>query len=226
MRKMKLREIGIDEAGKGPVIGSMFVAGVLNFDGLGEMSVKDSKKLSPKKREYLAELIEEATEVHVVEMTASEIDEGRKKQTLNVIMVELFSAVLLHFQPDLAFVDAADVNPNRFAANLRSSYEREREEGRDIEIISESKADERYPLVSAASIIAKVHRDRSIRQLELEIGVEIGSGYPADPKTIRFLNDVLKEEGSIPTYVRQSWKTVKRTLSSINSPFVIQSHDM
>ena len=226
MKKMKLREIGIDEAGKGPVIGSMFVAGVLNFDGLGEIGVKDSKKLSPKKREYLAELIEEATEVHVVEMTASEIDEGRKKHTLNVIMVKLFSDVLLHFQPDLAFVDAADVNPNRFAANLRSIYERERGEGREIEIISESKADERYPLVSAASIIAKVHRDRSIRQLELEIGVEIGSGYPADPKTIQFLNDVLKEEGSIPTYVRQSWKTVKRTLSSINSPFVIQSHDM
>ena len=216
MRKMKLREIGIDEAGKGPVIGSMFVAGVLNFDGLGEIGVKDSKKLSPKKREYLAELIEEATEVHVVEMTAREIDEGRKKDTLNVIMVKLFSDVLLHFQPDLAFVDAADVNPNRFAANLRSSYEREREEGRGIEIISESKADERYPLVSAASIIAKVHRDRSIRQLELEIGVEIGSGYPADPKTIQFLNDVLKAKGSIPTYVRQSWKTVKRTLSSIN----------
>ncbi len=221
-----MREIGIDEAGKGPVIGSMFVAGVLNFDGLEEMGVRDSKRLSPSRREYLANLIEEATEVHVVEMTASEIDEGRKRHTLNEIMVELFSAVIMHFQPDRAFVDAADVKTERFAANLRSNYEMEREEGeKEIELISESKADERYPVVSAASIVAKVHRDRSVRQLEAEIGVEIGSGYPADPKTIQFLKALLKEkeQENIPAYVRRSWKTVERNLSSINSSFVKQS---
>ncbi len=204
-----MMEIGIDEAGKGPVIGSMFVAGVLNFEGLKAMGVKDSKKLSPKKREYLAKLIEEATEVHIVEMTASEIDEGRKKHTLNEIMVELFSEVIMQFQPDRAFVDAADVKPERFAANLRLNYERE---GKGvIDIISNWKADERYPVVSAASIVAKVHRDRSIRQLEAEIGTEIGSGYPADPKTIQFLKELLKEKelDDIPSYVRRSWKTVE-----------------
>ncbi len=208
---MELREIGIDEAGKGPVIGSLFVAGVLNFEGLEEIGVKDSKRLSPKKREYLAKLIEEATEVHLVVMTASEIDEGRKTHTLNEIMVDLFSAVIMHFQPDKAFVDAADVNPDRFAANLKSCFNKEEAE-REIEIISESKADERYPVVSAASIVAKVHRDRSIRQLEAEIGVEIGSGYPADPKTIQFLKRLLKEKEDIPPYVRRSWKTVERNL--------------
>ena len=217
-----MKEIGIDEAGKGPVIGSMFVAGVLNFEGVEEIGVKDSKKLSPKKREYLAELIEDATEVHVLEMTASEIDEGRKRHTLNEIMVELFSEVIRSFQPDRAFVDAADVNPNRFAANLRTSYERDEGE-KEIEIISESKADERYPVVSAASIVAKVHRDRSIRQLEVEIGTEIGSGYPSDPKTIQFLKGLLKEKEDIPSYVRLSWKTVEKNLSSINSSFVKQS---
>jgi len=216
MKKMELREIGIDEAGKGPVIGSLFVAGVLNFEGLGELGVKDSKRLSPKKREHLAKLIEKATEVQVLELTASEIDEGRKNHTLNEIMVELFSAVICSFQPDRAFVDAADVDPNRFATNLRLSFEREKGkgEGRKIEIISESKADERYPVVSAASIVAKVHRDRSIRQLEKEIGAEIGSGYPADLKTIQFLKRLLKEKEDIPSYVRRSWKTVERNLSS------------
>jgi ribonuclease HII len=219
-----MREIGIDEAGKGPVIGSMFVAGVLNFEGLKEICVRDSKRLSPSRREYLANLIEEATEVHIVEMTASEIDEGRKRHTLNEIMVELFSAIIMHFQPDRAFVDAADVKPERFAANLRSNYERGKGE-KEIELISESKADERYPVVSAASIVAKVHRDRSVRQLEVEIGAEIGSGYPADPKTIQFLKALLKEKepGDIPAYVRRSWKTVERNLSSINSSFVKQS---
>ncbi len=70
-------------------------------------------------------------------------------------------------------------------------------------------------MVSAASIIAKVHRDRSIRQLEAEIGMEIGSGYPADPKTIRFLNELVKEKAELPVYVRHSWKTVKRLVSFI-----------
>ena len=176
--------------------------------------MKDSKRLSPKKREHLAKLIEEATEVQVLELTASEIDAGRRTHTLNEIMVELFSAVIMHFQPDRAFVDAADVNPDRFAANLKSSFKREGEE-REIEIISESKADERYPVVSAASIVAKVHRDRSIRQLELEIGTEIGSGYPADPKTVQFLKRLLRDKENIPSYVRRSWKTVERTLYSM-----------
>jgi len=207
-----MREIGIDEAGKGPVIGSMFVVGVQNFEGLDELGVKDSKRLSPSRREYLAKLIEEATEVHVVEFTATEIDDSRKRHTLNEIMVELFSAVIMHFQPDRAFVDAADVNPNRFAANLQSRFKKERGEGAEgeLEIISESKADERYPVVSAASIVAKVRRDRSIKQLEAEIGDEIGSGYPADPKTIQFLRRLLKEKADIPPYVRRSWKTVER----------------
>lgn len=203
-----MREIGIDEAGKGPVIGSMFVAGVLNFDGLEELGVKDSKRLSPAKREYLAERIEETTEVYLVEMTASEIDEGRKRHTMNEIMVERFSDVMKYFQPDRAIVDAADAKPERFAANLRASYAKEVDA--KIEIISENKADVCYPVVSAASIVAKVHRDRSIRALAVTVGAEIGSGYPADQKTIKFLKELLNETDldDIPIYVRRSWKTV------------------
>ena len=203
-----MREIGIDEAGKGPVIGSMYVAGVLNFEGLDELGVKDSKRLTPPKREYQAERIEDATEVYVVEMTASEIDESRKRRTLNEIMVERFSDVIAYFQPDRAIVDAADVKPERFAANLRANYAKAG--GGAIEIVSEFKADARYPLVSAASIVAKVHRDRSIRALGVVLGSEIGSGYPSDPKTVQFLKKLLKERNfeDIPPYVRKSWKTV------------------
>ena len=205
----KIKEIGIDEAGKGPVIGSMFVAGVSGFEGLEELGVKDSKRLSPAKREYLAKRIEDATDVYVVEMTASEIDERRKRHTMNEIMVERFSDVIVQFHPDRAIVDAADVKAERFAANLRANYEKAG--GGEIEIISEFKADDHYPLVSAASIVAKVHRDRSIRALEANIGAEIGSGYPADPKTVRFLKELLKakELDDIPSYVRKSWKTVQ-----------------
>jgi ribonuclease HII len=208
-----MREIGVDEAGKGPVIGSLFVAGVLNFDGLEKIGVKDSKKLSPARREYLAALIEDATEVHVVEMTASEIDGDRKRQSLNVTMVDLFSAVVERFQPDRAIVDAADVNQERFASNIRSNYERNVK--KEIDIISEWKADVHFPIVSAASIVAKVHRDRSIKQLAQEIDAEIGSGYPSDIKTIQFLKGLIKEAGdNIPPYVRRSWKTVEKLISA------------
>lgn len=211
-----MREIGVDEAGKGPVIGSLFVAGVLNFDGLEKIGVKDSKKLSPARREYLAALIEDATEVHVVEMTASEIDGDRKRQSLNVTMVDLFSAVVERFQPDRAIVDAADVNQERFASNIRSNYERDVK--KEIDIISEWKADVHFPIVSAASIVAKVHRDRSIKQLALEIDAEIGSGYPSDVKTIQFLKGLVKEKGdNIPPYVRRSWKTVEKLISAEKS---------
>ncbi len=203
----------MDEAGKGPVIGSLFVAGVLNFDGLEKMGVKDSKKLSPARREYLAALIEDATEVHVVEMTASEIDGDRKRQSLNVTMVDLFSAVVERFQPDRAIVDAADVNQERFASNIRSNYERNVK--KEIDIISKWKADVHFPIVSAASIVAKVHRDRSIKQLAQEIDAEIGSGYPSDVKTIQFLKGLVKETGdNIPPYVRRSWKTVEKLISA------------
>ena len=203
-----MREIGIDEAGRGPVIGSLFVAGVLNFEGLGVLGVRDSKRLSSKRREQLAKLIENATEVQVVELTAKEIDERRKSQSMNEITVDLFARIIELLHPDRVYVDAADVNPERFAYNLRKKCSiRER----DIEIISEFKADVNYPVVSAASIVAKVHRDRSIRELATEIGAEIGSGYPADPRTIQFLNRLLKEQkDNIPDCVRQSWKTFER----------------
>ena len=205
----KIREIGIDEAGKGPVIGSMFVAGVQHFDGLESLDVRDSKQLSPARREALAAQIEAATEVFVVEMPARAIDERRRERTMNEIMVERFADVLTHFLSDRAIVDAADVKPERFGANLGACYWNMC--GSEITLISEHKADERYPLVSAASIIAKVHRDRSIRALETELGRTIGSGYPSDPKTVQFLHTLQKEYDfdDLPRYVRRSWRTVR-----------------
>ncbi|MBN1455267.1 MAG: ribonuclease HII [Methanomicrobia archaeon] len=204
-----MREIGIDEAGKGPVIGSMFIAGVQNFDGLDALGVRDSKQLRPARREALAAQIEAATEVFVVEMRAYEIDERRRGHTMNEIMVERFADVLTHFRPDRAFVDAADVKPERFAANLSACYRDAC--GGEVALISENKADERYPLVSAASIVAKVHRDRSIRALEAELGCTIGSGYMTDKKTIQFLQSLRKgrDFDDLPLYVRRSWRTVR-----------------
>ncbi len=201
-----MRIIGIDEAGRGSVIGSLFVAGVMNFEGLDSIGVRDSKRLSPNKREELAAIIEGATDVQVIEVTADEIDERRKRQSMNEITVELFARIIKLLNPDKVYVDAADVKPERFASNIMKRCDRD-----DIEIISEFKADVNYPVVSAASIMAKVYRDRSIRELSARIGADIGSGYPSDSKTIEFLKHMLNErpKGHIPVYVRRSWKTIE-----------------
>jgi len=208
---MVLMISGVDEAGKGPVLGPMCVAGILlDRKKIGELSrigVKDSKQLTPKKREVLAGEIKELAEKYfILEVTSSRIDELRKIMTMNEIMVICFTEVLEELRPDHAFVDAADVIANRFGKNIKERYSGE------ILITSEHKADVKYPIVSAASILAKVQRDSLIKQLEDELGMEIGSGYPSDPKTISFLENWVQDNDSLPSFARYSWETSKRIL--------------
>ncbi len=212
---MVLMISGVDEAGKGPVLGPMCVAGILldgtKQDELLQIGVKDSKRLTPKKREALArEIIEIAEKYYILEVNPSQIDELRKIMTMNEIMVASFTKVLEELRPDHAFVDAADVIANRFGENIRKKYSRE------ITITSEHKADVKYPVVSAASILAKVHRDMLIKQIETELGIEIGSGYPADQKTIRFLEQWVKDHNSLPSFARSSWETSKNILEKFD----------
>ena len=131
--------------------------------------------------------------------------------TMNEIMVACFTKVLEELRPDHAFVDAADVIANRFGENIRVKYQGE------IMITSEHKADVKYPIVSAASILAKVQRDWLVKQQEVDLGMEIGSGYPADPKTIRFLEQWVKDHNSLPSFARSSWETSKRMLEKYNN---------
>ncbi len=206
---------GIDEAGKGPVLGPMCVAEVLidekKLDTLAQMGVKDSKQLTAKRREVLEDKIKKlADKYFILEVSASQIDELRKVMTMNEIMVVCYAKVLEALKPDHAFVDAADVIAERFGENIKKKYSRE------IKLTSEHKADDKYPIVSAASILAKVHRDALIKILEKNVGVEIGSGYPSDPKTIKFLEGWIQEHGSLPDFARSSWETSQRLLSKFN----------
>jgi ribonuclease HII len=212
---MVLTISGVDEAGKGPVLGPMCVAGILldgtKQDELLQIGVKDSKLLTPKKRETLAaEIIEIAEKYYILEVNPSQIDELRNIMTMNEIMVASFTKVLEELRPDHAFVDAADVIANRFGENIRNKY------SGDIMITSEHKADVTYPIVSAASILAKVQRDLLVKQLEDELGMEIGSGYPSDPKTIRFLEKWVKDHNSLPSFARSSWETSKNILEKFD----------
>lgn len=213
---MVLMISGIDEAGKGPVLGPMCVAGILleetKINELKRIKVKDSKRLTAEKREVLdGEIKEIAEKYFILEVSASRIDELRKIMTMNEIMVVCYSTVLEELRPDHAFVDAADVIEDRFGENIRKKYTRE------IMITSEHKADIKYPIVSAASILAKVQRDLLVKQLGDELGMEIGSGYPADQKTIQFLESWVKEYNSLPSFARSSWETSKRILEKFNN---------
>jgi ribonuclease HII len=200
---------GVDEAGKGAVVGSMYVAGVMieqsELHIMTDLDVRDSKSISPKRREALAtEMMGmDVITIHVVEVSANRIDRLREEMTMNDILVIAFSEVLRELLPDKAFVDSVDVNPERFANNIKKR-------GIVSEIVSEHKADQHYPIVSAASIIAKVSRDRSMRRLEVVVGKRMGSGYPSDQITRRFLHTLVDRfpEDEMPDYVRHSWKTV------------------
>jgi ribonuclease HII len=217
---MGLMISGIDEAGKGPVLGPMCVAGVLMDDAqigaLLKLGVKDSKKLAPKKREVLARDIKKiANKYLVLEISAFQIDELRKIMTLNEIMVVCYAKVLEELRPDHAFVDAADVIALRFGENIKKKYAQE------IMITSEHEADVKYPIVSAASILAKVQRDMLVKELGEKIGEDLGSGYPADAKTIHFLENWVKEYGSLPDCARSSWETSRRILGKFGPSQVI-----
>ncbi len=205
--------LGVDEAGKGPVIGSMFVAGVVVeeeklFD-LAAMGVKDSKLLSPNRRDILASRICNLSDDHyVLEVKASVIDELRQIMTMNDIMVRAHSQVVQKLKADRGILDAADVDQDRFCRRVRQ------ESGTSMDLVAEHKADRNHLIVAAASIVAKHRRDRSIRDLELRVGSIIGSGYPSDPKTIRFIEGWIKEHGELPACARKTWATAQRLIGS------------
>jgi ribonuclease HII len=208
-----MRLLGIDEAGKGPVIGSMFVAGVVFDEGklfdLAALGVRDSKELMPAKREILAAKISKLAEDHyILEVAPQVIDELRQVMTMNEIMVRSFAAVIQRLSFDKAILDAADVNPGRFGERVQSLS------GTTAAILSEHKADSTHTVVAAASILAKVARDASIRDIERSVGQRIGSGYPSDPLTIKFLKGWVKANGDLPPFTRRSWKTAERIKAS------------
>jgi ribonuclease HII len=126
---------------------------------------------------------------------------------LNKLEAKVFASIIKKLAPQTAYVDAADVDEKRFADEIIQEI------GSPIEIISRHKADDIYPVVSAASILAKVRRDEQVRRIEMEIGEPIGSGYTSDPNTIRFLESWLERYDTLPPHTRKSWDTSNRLLS-------------
>jgi len=195
-----MKVAGIDEAGKGPVLGPMIVCGVAcdeeRIEALERLGVKDSKKLKPEKRRELAEEIRRICEVQIIKVSPKEID----RENVNDILRRSYVRIIKALDPDIAIVDSPDVKPERLKEFL------ERETGK--EVISKHKADEEFVIVSAASIVAKVERDSEIERLKEKYG-DFGSGYASDPKTLKALRDWIRS-GTLPPIVRRRWKTVER----------------
>jgi ribonuclease HII len=180
--------------------------GISSEDILEGIQVRDSKLLCAKERERLYKIIKKKCQVATVRMDAQQIDIIRRDMTLNEAVARSHAKVIVKLSPDIAYLDACDVNTFRYAEMVKNHLVL------PCEIISEHHADEKFPVVSAASIIAKVTRDRAIATLAKKYGT-IGSGYPSDPVTIHFLNSYINEHHVPPPIARKSWKTVSAILS-------------
>lgn len=212
-----MKVCGVDDAGRGPVIGPLVIAGITieenRIHELRELGVKDSKMLIRSSRENMSKEIPKiVNDLHVVELAAGDLDRivnrAPKFQRLNLLEAKAMAQVIEKLKPDVAYVDSSDTRPERFKNNILDYLTFV------PRIVSEHKADINYPVVSAASIIAKVHRDRRIDELEQEYG-KLGSGYAHDPLTIKFLKNYYSEHGEFPPIVRRSWKTLQSIVSEL-----------
>jgi len=206
-----MRILGVDDAGRGCVIGPLVVAGVLIDESsqleLLELGVRDSKLLSRCQRKKLFEGIKRiAITTHVVKVSPAEIDKvvnsRRRLHKLNRLEAKAMAEVIRALRPDVAIVDASDVLADRYRRHITELLSFQ------VKVVSEHKADKNYPVVSAASIIAKVERDDCIEKLKAQHG-DFGSGYMTDLKTKVFIESLIEECGVYPDFVRCSWKPAK-----------------
>ncbi|HIE13638.1 TPA: ribonuclease HII [Candidatus Bathyarchaeota archaeon] len=202
---------GVDDAGRGAVLGPLVVAGVLvekeRLNLLSELGVRDSKTLTPKKRKQLAHQITKTVNDYcIIKVSPHDIDKvvrsNRRLHKLNRLEAKAMAEVICRLKPDIVYVDASDVLAGRFRLHILEEVPFQ------VRIVSKHKADKIYPVVSAASILAKVERDKAILEISKKYG-DVGSGYAADPRTIKFLEKWIMKYGYFPEFVRKSWKTVK-----------------
>lgn len=200
---------GVDEAGRGSVMGPLVVGAVFTEDDgvLVDIGVKDSKKLTPKTRERMYSEITSSAEWTVSIVSAEEIDLRRKTMSLNDLELSMFAEVVSRRPVEVVYADCPDVNEASFSHRMSALVP-------GAEIIAKHKADDSYPIVSAASIVAKVTRDRMMDDIRDEFGVNVGSGYPSDHYTMEFIGEWIKKNGKAPRHVRCSWEPVRQMLSA------------
>jgi len=204
---------GVDDAGRGSVLGPLVIAGIVikqtKINQLKKQGIRDSKKLTPLARERLyKKIINIVDDYYVAKISPKVIDKSVFNHSLNHLEAQYMAKVISKLSPSIAFVDSCDVNPHRFGKEISKLT-------LHTKIKSYHHADSRFVVVSAASILAKVSRDRVITKLKKKHNV--GSGYPSDPKTKAFVKKSIKRNESM-TFIRKSWKPVQILLKKKNHP--------
>ncbi len=198
---------GLDEAGRGPVLGPMAVAIVATDDeeALRKLGVRDSKQLSPRRRAELAAAIRQSCECAVELIEPETIDRFVAEGGLNRLEERAFARLIAQLAPTVAFVDSPELDGEKVGARISGRLP----PGLECQVIAITKADQKIPAASAASILAKEAREEAMARLRAELG-ECGSGYPSDERTITFLKEYRREHNEWPPGTRKSWKTLER----------------
>lgn len=212
--------LGIDDAGRGPVIGPMILAGVVldekSEKELKKLGVRDSKDITQKRREFLAEKIKQKAEVfETIIIYPKEIDSTNAKG-INLNQLEAIAAAKIinkinkGFKKLKIFIDCPSPTISTWQDFLKTKINNLS----NLEISCEHKADKNHVSVSAASILAKCLREKEMTKLKEKYGTKIGSGYCSDPLTCKFLEEhamKLKEDGLF----RQTWTTWKKAFEKL-----------
>jgi len=212
--------LGIDDAGRGPVIGPIVLAGCLltkeQSRELKKLGVKDSKDLTNKRREFLAEKIKKTAETFETTLAhPNEIDNNLNNGTNLNILEAILAARIINkinkgFKEIKVIIDCPSVSIEKWKNILKTKIENLS----NLEIICEHKADKNHVEVSAASILAKSTREKEMDSLREKFGKQIGSGYSSDVVTCNFLEKYAekhKEDGIF----RQTWSTWKNACAKI-----------
>jgi ribonuclease HII len=202
------RVLGIDEAGRGSVLGPLVVGGFCcaadELPGLAGLGVRDSKRLTPALRDSVYARLRTVGERRSIAIPPRTIDRYVARGGLNELELQSFAQLVTELRPDITYVDACDTDAARFGQRLAALA------GNGTRVVSRHKADRDFPVVSAASIVAKVRRDAALARLQHAAVETLGSGYPSDPETRSCVERHARDGGRIPSWMRASWETVQR----------------
>ena len=202
----------------GPLVVAAVAVPLTGEEALREMGVRDSKKLQAEHRDRLARKLSTLPHV-IIEVPAEDVDALRSTASLNVVEARLFASAVLGLMGDLgegarstAYLDAADTSETTFDRHFRGAMADDPGSGSVVHVVCRHEADDQFPVVSAASILAKTRREEAVARIREELGEDIGSGYPSDGTTISFLEKWITEKGVLPPHTRRSWRTAQRLL--------------
>jgi ribonuclease HII len=213
---------GVDEAGRGSIIGPMIVAGVSidesKIPKLKEIGVRDSKQLTSQAREKLYdEIVRIVDYYHIHTVKPTEIDSHVLQKGLNRLEARVMAQIISKMMVDEVYVDCCDTNPERYKehiiAHLKST-------SHNLKIHSMHHADSINVVVSAASILAKIRRDLEIQKIKKRYH-DIGSGYPSDERTMIFIRNWVQMKKTPPAFARRSWKPLRIILENMEQKMLL-----